>query len=180
VLQLRPENREKTLYSLVACQTRLKWGEQKRILQMVPGLGNAEFVRYGVIHRNTYVNAPRSLTPWLQLRNLPNVLLAGQITGVEGYVESAAMGIWAGIVAALVAEGRSLPEPPPRASAYGSLISHLQDETPRDFAPMNINWGLFPDPEPPIKDKSQRQAAKLAAAAAAFDAWRATLPVPVA
>jgi len=180
VLQLRPENRDKTLYSLVACQTRLKWGEQKRVLQMVPGLQHAEFVRFGVIHRNTYVNAPRSLTPWLQLRNRPNVMLAGQITGVEGYVESAAMGIWTGIVAALIADGRSLPEPPPRASAYGSLVSHLQDETPRDFAPMNINWGLFPDPDPPIKDKGQRQAAKLAAAAHAFDLWSATLPIPVA
>jgi methylenetetrahydrofolate--tRNA-(uracil-5-)-methyltransferase len=176
VLQLRPENREKTLYSLVACQTRLKWGEQKRVLQMVPGLEHAEFVRYGVIHRNTYVNAPRCLTPYLQLRSRPNVLLAGQITGVEGYVESAAMGIWAGMVAVAMAEGRSLPAPPPRESAFGSLLAHLQDDTPRDFAPMNINWGLFPDPDPPIKEKALRQAAKLSAAESAFIAWRAHLP----
>lgn len=169
-LQLRPENREKTLYSLVACQTRLKWGEQRRVFRLVPGLEQAEFVRYGVIHRNTYVDSPRVLNDRLELRTAPGVLLAGQITGVEGYVESAAMGIYAGCVAASAVRGRAL-DVPPRDCALGSLLAHLQDSTPREFAPMNINWGLFPDPEPPVRDKGARQAAKLAKAKAAFECW---------
>lgn len=169
-LQLRPENREKTLYSLVACQTRLKWGEQRRVFRMVPGLGGAEFVRYGVIHRNTYLEAPRSLTPFLELRECPGLWVAGQLTGVEGYVESAAMGIWAGLAVAASVEGRAI-EPPPRATAFGSLIAHLQDDTPREFAPMNVNWGLFPDPDPNPKDKGLRRERKLQAARDSFAAW---------
>lgn len=169
-LQLRPENREKTLYSLVACQTRLKWGEQKRVFQMVPGLENAEFVRFGVIHKNTYVEAPKVLGPDLQMLELPGLYIAGQLTGVEGYVESAAMGIYAGIQAAARLQGSSVPTPP-RACAYGSLVSHLQDDTPREFAPMNINWGLFPDPAEPTRDKGVKRTRKLEAAQEAFDAW---------
>jgi methylenetetrahydrofolate--tRNA-(uracil-5-)-methyltransferase len=165
-LQLRPENREKTLYSLVACQTRLKWAEQKRIFQMVPGLENAEFVRFGVIHRNTYIEAPRVLTPLLEMRDKPGLFIAGQLTGVEGYVESAAMGIYAGLVVAT-----DLSVAPPRESAYGSLIAHLQDDTPREFSPMNINWGLFPDPAEPTRDKGVKRERKLAAANAAFERW---------
>jgi methylenetetrahydrofolate--tRNA-(uracil-5-)-methyltransferase len=174
VIQLRPENREKTLYSLVACQNRLKWGEQKRVFQMVPGLENAEFVRFGVIHRNTYIESPMAVYANLEMRSMPGLFIAGQITGVEGYVESAAMGIYAGIEAVRKAEGLE-PCPPPRACAYGSLISHLQDTTPREFAPMNINWGLFPDPEPHIRDKGVRREAKLKAAQTAFEEWRATV-----
>lgn len=170
VLQLRPENRERTLYSLVACQNRLKWGDQKRVLKMVPGLENAEFVRFGVIHRNTYIDAPQTLHAHLELRNRHNVFVAGQLAGVEGYVESAAMGIYAGIEALRRVRGEA-PMPPPRACAYGSLIAHLQDQTARDFAPMNINWGLFPDPEPPIKDKGARRTAKLLDADRAFAHW---------
>jgi methylenetetrahydrofolate--tRNA-(uracil-5-)-methyltransferase len=166
-LQLRPENREKTLYSLVACQTRLKWGEQKRVFRMVPGLEKAEFVRFGVIHRNTYLEAPRVLTPWLEMRERPGLFIAGQLTGVEGYVESAAMGIYAALTAI---HGESVC-PPPRASAYGSLISHLQDSTPREFSPMNINWGLFPDPEEPTRDKGVKRAEKLRKAQAEFATW---------
>jgi len=173
VLQLRPENREKTLYSLVACQNRLKWGEQKRVFHMVPGLKNAEFVRFGVIHRNTFIESPQVLGPNLEMREHPGIFIAGQLTGVEGYVESAAMGIYAG----LQAVGQVAA--PPRASAYGSLISHLQDQTPREFAPMNINWGLFPDPEPFIKDKGARKTAKLEAAQAAFAEWSAHLECAV-
>lgn len=169
-LQLRPENKEKTLYSLVACQTRLKWGEQKRVFRMVPGLENAEFVRFGVIHRNTFIEAPRVLTPWLEMRERPGLFVSGQLTGVEGYVESAAMGIYAGLVVARRALGLET-ETPPRACAFGSLVSHLQDDTPREFAPMNINWGLFPDPEPNPRDKGQRRALKLAAANEAFGRW---------
>lgn len=173
-LQLRPENREKTLYSLVACQTRLKWGEQKRVFRMVPGLQNAEFVRYGVIHRNTYLEAPRVLTPQLELQDCPNLFVAGQLTGVEGYVESAAMGIYAGVVLARLSQGQETPVPP-RACAYGSLISHLQDATPREFAPMNINWGLFPDPPFETRDKGVKRAAKLQAAQETFAGWRQAL-----
>ncbi len=170
-LQLRPENKEKSLYSLVACQTRLKWGEQKRVFQMVPGLANAEFVRFGVIHRNTYIESPSVLDAQLRFKEVPNLIIAGQLTGVEGYVESAAMGIYAG----LSALNGDLPLPP-RASAYGSLISHLQDQTEREFAPMNINWGLFPDPEPLIKDKGQRKLAKIEAAQKAFLEWKSVAP----
>jgi methylenetetrahydrofolate--tRNA-(uracil-5-)-methyltransferase len=173
-LQLRPENRERTLYSLVACQNRLKWGEQKRVFQMVPGLENAEFVRFGVIHRNTYVDSPKALNANLELQARPGVFIAGQLTGVEGYVESAAMGIYAGINAARREDGRKVVVPP-RASAYGSLIAHIQDQTPRDFAPMNINWGLLPDPEEPVRDKGVKRAQKLAAAQAAFAEWREAL-----
>lgn len=173
-LQLRPENREKSLYSLVACQTRLKWGEQKRVFRMVPGLAQAEFVRLGVIHRNTYIEAPRVLGQNLELRQHPGIYVAGQLTGVEGYVESAAMGIYAGIMAHRADRGLP-PEPPPRASAFGSLLAHLQDATPRDFAPMNINWGLFPEPSETTRDKGVRRAAQLEAARKAFDGWRTRL-----
>jgi methylenetetrahydrofolate--tRNA-(uracil-5-)-methyltransferase len=177
VLQLRPENREKTLYSLVACQNRLKWGEQKRVFQMVPGLKDAEFVRFGVIHRNTYIESPQAIGPDLQMNSKPGLYIAGQLNGVEGYVESAAMGIYAGIQAVrkLHNEPASIPA---RGCAYGSLISHLQDTTPRDFAPMNINWGLFPDPEPLIKDKGVRKEAKLHAAQEAFAEWLSSLSIP--
>lgn len=170
-LQLRPENREKTLYSLVACQTRMKWSPQLEVLRMVPGLQDAEFVRMGVIHRNTYIDSPRTLTPWLEFKDRPGLFLAGQITGVEGYVESAAMGIY--VAHTIIRRHRGLETPiPPRASAYGSLISHLSDaETEREFAPMNINWGLFPDPVPFIKNKGERKAAKIASAQAASQEW---------
>ena len=173
-LQLRPENREKTLYSLVACQTRLKWGEQKRVFQMVPGLENAEFVRFGVIHRNTYLEAPKLLTPYLEMLDCPNLFIAGQLTGVEGYVESAAMGIYAGLCV-LLGDGLEVP---PRESAYGSLIAHLQDDTEREFAPMNVNWGLFPEPpgiEEKKRDKGVVRAQKIEAARAAFGAWLVSL-----
>ena len=174
-LQLRPENREKTLYSLVACQNRLKWGPQLEVLRMVPGLQNAEFVRLGVIHRNTYIESPKALHPWLEFRTKPNLFIAGQLTGVEGYVESAAMGIY--VAHTLIRRAKGLnPVTPPRPCAYGSLISHLSDaETEREFAPMNINWGLFPDPAPFIKNKGERKIAKIAAAQSAFEQWKANL-----
>jgi len=173
-LQLRPENKEKTLYSLVACQTRLKWGEQKRVFHMVPGLENAEFVRYGVIHRNTYLEAPRVLTSELELQDVPGLFVAGQLTGVEGYVESAAMGIYAGIVLARRGQGATTPVPP-RECAYGALLAHLQDDTPREFAPMNINWGLLPDPPFATRDKGVKRAHKIEVAQKAFAEWRSQL-----
>ncbi|MBX3118851.1 MAG: methylenetetrahydrofolate--tRNA-(uracil(54)-C(5))-methyltransferase (FADH(2)-oxidizing) TrmFO [Fimbriimonadaceae bacterium] len=169
-LQLRPENKEKTLYSLVACQTRLKWGEQKRIFRMVPGMENAEFVRFGVIHRNTYIEAPKTLNANLEMKDVPGLFIAGQLTGVEGYVESAAMGIYAGLCVLQKLAGKE-PAIPPRSCAYGSLVSHLQDDTEREFAPMNINWGLFPEPETPIRDKGQKRAWKLEQANKVFEKW---------
>jgi methylenetetrahydrofolate--tRNA-(uracil-5-)-methyltransferase len=172
-LQLRPENREKSLYSLVACQTRLKWGEQARVFRMVPGLEHAEFVRYGVIHRNTYIESPKLLSPDLQMRENPGLFVAGQLTGVEGYVESAAMGLYAGIQA--VRFVRDMPPlRAPRPCAIGALVAHLQDDTPREFAPMNINWGLFPEPDE-VRDKGVRRAQKLARAHAAFTEWKIAL-----
>lgn len=171
-IQLRPENREKTLYSLVACQNRLRFGEQRRVFRIVPGLENAEFVRYGVIHRNTYVDAPRVLNSRLELSSKPGVYLAGQLTGVEGYVESAAIGILAGMIAASAMRGEDI-QLPGRPTALGSLLSHLQDDLPREFAPMNINWGLFPEPEPSVRDKGIRREIKLLNAKADFKAWRA-------
>ena len=173
-LQLRPENKEKTLYTLVACQNRLKWGEQKRVFQLVPGLENSEFVRYGVIHRNTYLNAPKVMMSNLELKSLRGVFIAGQLTGVEGYLESAAMGILAGISATgTISEVPTLT--PPRSSAFGSLLSHLQDDTERDFAPMNINWGLFPTPKLPFKDKQQKKLLQLTAAQEEFRNWSTTV-----
>ncbi len=133
---------------------------------MVPGLENAEFVRYGVIHRNTYLDAPSCLTPQCEMRAKPGLFVAGQLTGVEGYVESAAMGIYVGLVIA----AQISPMPP--ATAYGALLGHLKDDTPREFAPMNINWGLLPDPPTPMRDKGLKRAWKLDAAHAAFAGWR--------
>lgn len=170
VLQLRPENREKTLYSMVACQSRMKWGEQKRVFQMVPGLENAEFVRFGVIHQNLYLDSPRLIGADFQALRRPGLFFAGQITGVEGYVESGAVGILAGINAARLAAGKETTSPP-RACAYGSLAAHVTNDHTEEFSPMNINWGIFPDPEPPIKDKGARRASKLVSARTAFEEW---------
>ncbi len=143
VVQLRAENREGTLYNMVGFQTKLKWQEQKRIFRMIPGLENAEFVRLGSIHRNTFVCAPRVLTPLLNLKSFPGCYLAGQISGVEGYVESTAMGFLAGINASARILGKS-PLPPPAETAHGALINHLTLAEARNFQPMNVNFGLFP------------------------------------
>lgn len=172
-LQLRVENAERTLYSLVACQNRLRFGEQKRIFRLVPGLESAEFVRYGVIHRNTYLDAPRVLSPDLELVGNPGVRVAGQLTGVEGYVESAASGIMAGLYTLLGLRGLA-PVLPPRETALGSLSGHLQDRTPKEFAPMNINWGLLPEIDG-VRDKGKRREMKLAVARATFDRWHVAL-----
>jgi len=170
VLQLRPENADRTLYSLVASQTRLKWGEQARVFRMVPGLQNAEFVRFGVIHRNTYLHAPTVFDRTLRLRNLSAVRCAGQITGVEGYMESAATGLLAGLWTVLDLSG-SEPVEPPAECVLGSLLAYLADQTERDFAPMNANWGLFPPLEPPLRDKQARRAALAQRAREAFGRW---------
>lgn len=172
VLQLRPENREKTLYSMVACQSRMKWGDQGRVLRMIPGLEKAEFVRFGVIHQNLYLDSPRLIGTDFMVKNQPGLFFAGQITGVEGYVESGAVGILAGINAVRFLEGKETTSPP-RPCAYGSLAAHVTNEHTEEFSPMNINWGLFPEPEPAIKDKGVRRKAKLEAARKAFADWLA-------
>jgi methylenetetrahydrofolate--tRNA-(uracil-5-)-methyltransferase len=174
VLQLRPENREKTLYSMVACQSRMKWGAQKRVLSMIPGLENAEFVRFGVIHQNLYLDSPRLIDRDFMSKKRTGLFFAGQITGVEGYVESGAVGILTGINAARIAKGEPTTSPP-RQCAYGSLSAHVTNDHTEEFSPMNINWGLFPEPEPPIKDKGARRQAKLQAARESFADWQASL-----
>lgn len=143
VVQLRQEDREGTLYNLVGCQTKLRVGEQKRIFRALPGLGGAVFARFGSIHRNTYVNAPVQLDAELQLKSRPGVFLAGQIAGVEGYVESAALGYLVGLGVAHRALGLPVPSPPPE-TAHGALLRHLQNADARHFQPMNVNYGLFP------------------------------------
>lgn len=143
-VQLRQDNFDGTLYNLVGFQTGLKWPEQKRVFSMIPGLENAEFVRLGVMHRNTSVNAPAVLDEWLRLKERKNIFLAGQITGVEGYMESTAMGLAAGINASMILEGKDLISWP-RDSAVGSLIHYLMTTEPSHFQPMNINLGLFPE-----------------------------------
>lgn len=157
-VQLRRENSAGTMFNLVGFQTNLKFGEQKRVFSMIPGLENAEFVRYGVMHRNSFLDSPRLLSKTFQLRKQPNVFFAGQITGVEGYMESAASGIIAGKNAVRAAHGKTLLELPP-VTMTGALCSYISDETVRDFQPMGANFGILPPIEPKIKDKKQRYAA---------------------
>jgi len=142
VVQLRQENRDATLYNLVGFQTRLKWPEQKRIFAMIPGLKNAVFARYGSLHRNTYLHAPRLLLRSLQLKQDPRVFFAGQITGVEGYIESAAMGLIAGIQANRYARGYD-PVTPPPSTVVGALLSYITETIAADFQPMNANFGIL-------------------------------------
>ncbi|MDO8588619.1 MAG: methylenetetrahydrofolate--tRNA-(uracil(54)-C(5))-methyltransferase (FADH(2)-oxidizing) TrmFO [Armatimonadota bacterium] len=169
-VQLRQENAEATLYGLVGFQTRLRQPEQKRVFRAIPGLENAEFVRYGAVHRNTYVNSPKLLLRTLQLREHPLVLPAGQLTGVEGYLESASMGLLAGINAARLATGRE-PTEAPRESMMGSLASFLIEPEPRSFQPMNANFAILPPLFPRVHDKKERHARLIARAQAAMTEW---------
>ena len=155
MVQLRQENRAGTMYNLVGLQTRLTYPEQQRILRMIPGLEHAEFVRLGSMHRNTFINAPQLLLPGLQLKSDPRILFAGQITGVEGYVESAAGGFLAGVNGARLAVGREVTIPP-SATALGALIRHITNTEPRTFQPMNVNYGLFPELPGRVKKKERR------------------------
>jgi methylenetetrahydrofolate--tRNA-(uracil-5-)-methyltransferase len=179
-VQLRQENKEGTLWGLVGFQTRLKWGEQKRILKMIPGLENAEFVRYGVMHRNTYVNAPRLIDLRCQLREHPGIYLAGQMTGVEGYLESAAIGILTGLNAHR--QTRGLPAVvPPKETVLGSLCHYLVESDPKHFAPMNSNWGIVPElPGPPVRDKREKGRLKGERALAAVEEFAKALSADVA
>jgi methylenetetrahydrofolate--tRNA-(uracil-5-)-methyltransferase len=143
-VQLRRENLRSDSYNLVGFQNHLKFGEQKRILRMIPGLENAEFLRYGQIHRNTYINAPALLAPTLELRAEPRIFFAGQISGVEGYVESIATGWLAGVLAAQKIESGATPTAPPRATAVGSLCHYISHANPRNYQPANISFDLLP------------------------------------
>lgn len=156
-VQLRRENSKGTMFNLVGFQTNLKFGEQKRVFSMIPGLENAEFVRYGVMHRNSFIDSPRCLNGDFSLKKYPNVFFAGQITGVEGYMESAASGIMAGINALRFANGEDsliLPE----TTMIGALSRYISDETVKNFQPMGANFGVLPPIEPKIRDKRERYA----------------------
>jgi methylenetetrahydrofolate--tRNA-(uracil-5-)-methyltransferase len=143
VVQLRLENKEGTLYNIVGFQTKLTYPEQERIFRLIPGLGHAEFVRHGSLHRNTFIDAPRLLRGTLQLKADPRIFVAGQLTGIEGYMESTAMGFLAGVNAARLMQGREIILPP-RSTAMGALVGHITNVFANDFQPMNVNFGLFP------------------------------------
>jgi methylenetetrahydrofolate--tRNA-(uracil-5-)-methyltransferase len=155
VLQLRQDNLAGTLYNLVGFQTNLKWGEQQRVFRLIPGLEQAEFMRYGMMHRNTYINAPTLLQPTLQFRTRPDLFFAGQITGVEGYVGNAATGLLAGLNAARLLRGES-PVTLPSTTMLGALCHYVTHAEPKDFQPMKANFGLMPPLEGKIRNKQAR------------------------
>ena len=156
VVQLRQDNVADSLYNIVGFQTHLKWPEQKRVFGLIPGLENAEFVRYGVMHRNTFINSPGLLRPTLQFYNRDDLLFAGQMTGVEGYVESAASGLVAGINAAYLAKGQE-PVIFPKETAHGSMCNYITSAVAKHFQPMNANFGLMPPLEERIRDKKLKK-----------------------
>ena len=155
VVQLRAENRNGTLYNMVGFQTNLRFGEQKRVFSLIPGLENAEFMRYGVMHRNTFINSPKLLTEHFNMREHSNIFFAGQITGVEGYIESAASGILAGKNMLRFIEGKDMLSLP-RESMLGALSKYISDESVVDFQPMGANMGILPPLNVRIKDKKER------------------------
>ncbi len=157
-VQLRRENAEGTLFNLVGFQTNLKFPEQKRVFSMIPGLENAEFMRYGVMHRNTFINSPKLLTRDLSLKENSNIFFAGQLSGVEGYMESAASGIIAGINASARLNGEE-PLILPEFSMIGALLGYICDENVKDFQPMGANFGILPSLDVKIRDKRERYAA---------------------
>ncbi len=155
VVQLRQDNQEGTLYNMVGFQTHLKWGDQKRIFRLIPGLETAEFARYGVMHRNTFINSPKLLQPTMQTKVQSDVLFAGQITGVEGYIESASNGLVAGLNAVRLAQGLD-PVTFPTDTAIGALCNYICSANSENFQPMKVNYGLLPSPEKKIKPKALR------------------------
>jgi methylenetetrahydrofolate--tRNA-(uracil-5-)-methyltransferase len=169
-VQLRQENLRADSYNLVGFQNHLKFGEQARVLRLIPGLENGRFLRYGQIHRNTYINAPTLLSQTLQMKEHPHVLFAGQICGVEGYVESIAAGLMAGIHAAALAAGAD-PVAPPRASAFGSLMNYITQADPRKFQPANITFDLLPRLDRKIRDRQERHRLQCELALKEFEAW---------
>ena len=172
VVQLRQENLRADSYNLVGFQNHLKFGEQARVLRLIPGLENARFLRYGQIHRNTYINAPSLLRETLQMREHPQVFLAGQICGVEGYVESIATGLLAGMHASSLVRGFEL-KAAPRASAFGSLAHYVTHASEKNFQPANITFDLLPPLEKRVRDRKQRHQAQCELALKQFDAWLA-------
>ncbi|MGE5082345.1 MAG: methylenetetrahydrofolate--tRNA-(uracil(54)-C(5))-methyltransferase (FADH(2)-oxidizing) TrmFO [Acidobacteriota bacterium] len=170
VVQLRQENLRADSYNLVGFQNHLKFGEQARVLRLIPGLENARFLRYGQIHRNTYINAPRLLQPTLQMKAHPHVFFAGQICGVEGYVESIATGLLAGMHVAALAQGVPLSAAP-RRSAFGSLAHYVTHADPKDFQPANITFDLLPALERKVRDRKERHRLQCEAALKEFGTW---------
>lgn len=156
VVQLRQDNAADSLYNIVGFQTHLKWPEQKRVFGLIPGLENAEFVRYGVMHRNTFINSPELLRPTLQYKDRDDLLFAGQMTGVEGYIESAASGLVAGVNAAYLAKGENLVIFPEQ-TAHGSMCKYITSAVAKHFQPMNANFGLMPPLEERIRDKKLKK-----------------------
>ena len=170
VVQLRQDNKQGTLWNMVGFQTKMKHGAQVDLLRTIPGLENAEFARLGGIHRNTFIRSPILLDPQLRLKSAPHVRFAGQVTGCEGYVESAAVGMMAGLMTSYELAGRTLPQPP-ATTAFGALLGHITgDANPDDYQPMNINFGLFPPPEGKVH-KKERKAAITSRARADLASW---------
>jgi methylenetetrahydrofolate--tRNA-(uracil-5-)-methyltransferase len=169
VVQLRRDNLIGTLYNIVGFQTNLKWGDQKRILQMIPGLQNAEFVRYGMMHRNTFINSPTLLQPTLQFRGRDDLFFAGQITGVEGYMGNVATGLLAGINMARHLAG-STPITLPNTTMLGALCHYITHAEAKDFQPMKANFGILPPLEPHVKNKRLRYQGYVTRALAEADA----------
>lgn len=176
VVQLRQEDRDGRMWSLVGFQTGLKWGDQKQVVRLIPGLEKAEIVRYGVMHRNTYLNAPRVLSKRLELKKLPGVFVAGVLAGVEGYLESAATGWLAALQAGALARGQAAPGPPPPESMLGGLVRFLAGANPNDFQPMNANWGLVPG-LPGKMPKREKRARMFERGLRAFADWLARVDV---
>jgi len=170
VVQLRQENLRADSYNLVGFQNHLKFGEQARVLQLIPGLENARFLRYGQIHRNTYINSPALLRETLQMKAHPHVLFAGQICGVEGYVESIATGLMAGMHAAALFRNEE-PVVPPRATAFGSLAHYVTHAGPKNFQPANITFDLLPPLERKVRDRRQRHQMQCDRALHEFETW---------
>lgn len=174
VVQLRQDDAAGTLYNIVGFQTHLKWGAQKEILQLIPGLENVEIVRYGVMHRNTFINSPTNLEPTYQFKGKDDLFLAGQMTGVEGYVESAASGLIAGINAAKIAAGLK-PVVFPQSTMIGAMAHYITHTNAKNFQPMNANFGLLPSLDKRIKDKKERYETLAHKALESLDQFKATL-----
>ncbi|BAQ10504.1 tRNA (uracil-5-)-methyltransferase gid [Bacillus sp. OxB-1] len=174
VVQLRQDDAAGTLYNIVGFQTHMKWGDQKEVIKLIPGLENVEIVRYGVMHRNTFINSPRVMDATYQLKSNHQLFFAGQMTGVEGYVESAGSGLIAGINAARLALGEE-PIVFPAETALGSMARYITEADPKNFQPMNINFGLFPDLGERIKSKVERAEKHADRALAALASFRATV-----
>ncbi len=178
VVQLRQENLRADSYNLVGFQNHLKFGEQARVLRLIPGLENARFLRYGQIHRTTYINGPTVLRETLQTKTNPRVFFAGQICGVEGYVESIATGLMAGVHAASVALGAE-PQAPPRASAFGSLVHYVTHADPKNFQPANITFDLLPALPNRVRDRQQRHRMQCELALGEFNTWLDRIAMPI-